>query len=154
MQKLTPRADKNCNKIDLKYDCSKLFHSFNDVEKHAKKQFNHENQFGIVPSTLGDKNRGLASLDWLLLLHADHLALVQCKGLRNSPHQGTEFRPIRKITLSDSIVSQGLHITKLLSCAMVRPGTYDDKFSFMAISESGLDLLKCSVQLPSLQSQI
>jgi len=37
MQKLTPRADKNCNKIDLKYDCSKLFHSFNDIEKHAKK---------------------------------------------------------------------------------------------------------------------
>ena len=43
MPKMTPRADKNCNKIDLKYDCSKLFHSFNDIEKHTKSKLNTEN---------------------------------------------------------------------------------------------------------------
>ena len=40
LHKLTPRAD--LKQINLKYDCSKLFHSFRDIEKHAKSQLTSE----------------------------------------------------------------------------------------------------------------
>ena len=36
MQRIIPRADTTLNQINLKYDCSKIFHSFRDSEKHLK----------------------------------------------------------------------------------------------------------------------
>lgn len=30
LQKVTPRADKNLRRTDLRYECSAIFHSFND----------------------------------------------------------------------------------------------------------------------------
>ena len=36
LPKLTPRADKNLRRTDLRNECSAIFHSFNDKEKHAK----------------------------------------------------------------------------------------------------------------------
>ena len=75
LHQLTPRSDLKA--INLRYDCSKLFHSFRDTEKHAKSQMTREeNVLGIVPSTMGGTKRSLASLDWLLLLMDNHIVLV------------------------------------------------------------------------------
>ena len=88
MNRLAPKAT-DLRHVNLKYDCSKLFHSFRDAEKHAKSQLAGGemvgNTLGIVPSAMGANKRAPASLDWLLLLMDSHFSLIQCKGLRNAP---------------------------------------------------------------------
>ena len=86
IQRVTPRADKSFRRTDLKYECSRIFHSYSDNEKLIKKALNTDNPLGIVPSALGGNVRALPTIDWLLLLNNDNqMILVQCKGLRNSP---------------------------------------------------------------------
>lgn len=48
-----PRADKLIKPTDLRYDCSKLFHSYKDTEKHTKNKMICDNPYGIIPSALG-----------------------------------------------------------------------------------------------------
>ena len=48
-----PRADKFIKPTDLRYDCSKLFHSYKDTEKHIKHKMTVNNPYGIIPSALG-----------------------------------------------------------------------------------------------------
>ena len=102
MNRLAPKAT-DLRHVNLKYDCSKLFHSFRDAEKHAKSQLAGGemvgNTLGIVPSAMGANKRAPASLDWLLLLMDSHFSLIQCKGLRNAPSVQIECTPLRKIGL-------------------------------------------------------
>jgi len=93
--RLTPRADKTNRQVNLKFECSKLFHSFKDTEKHVKRQLTNENPLGLVPSALGGNVRKWTSTDWLIVLKKENLVLIQCKGLRNSPQAQLEFRQLR-----------------------------------------------------------
>lgn len=70
----TPRCD--LKHIDLRYECSKLFHSFKDTEKHCRKQINENNPLGLVPSILGGTKRAPTSIDWLLLLLENQILLT------------------------------------------------------------------------------
>ena len=45
-------------------------------------------------------------------------------------------------------------VGRLLSCAMRRPGTYDDTFTCLTMTGTGLDLLKSTISLPNMQSQL
>ena len=101
---------------------------------------------GIVPSALGGTRRGPDSLDWLMLLKAEHIVLVRCKGLRNAPSVGIECRPVRKIFFSADL-SESLALGRLVSASMSHPGTYDDAFTFMGVDTRETNLVKCSVQL-------
>ena len=149
---LSPKAT-DLKHINLKYDCSKLFHSYNDAEKHAKSQLTAEkNAFGIVPSGMGGNKRAPASIDWLLLLNAGadqggaHLSLVQCKGLRNAPSVQFESTVFRKIAMPSDLRAS-VTVTRLLSSALSSYGRFDDKFYLMAMSDQATNIFKCSVDL-------
>lgn len=146
MPKLVPRADLSLKKISLRYDCSKLFHSFNDTEKNAKVKMNEDNPLAIVPSSLGGNIRGPASIDWLLLLNEGNMILTKCKGLRNVPSVQTHFSKIRQINFSADLL-QNASISRILSVTMARPGSYDDVFNLMALSDDTTNMFKCSVDL-------
>jgi len=143
---LSPRAD--LKKTSLRFDCSKIFHSFKDKEKHSKRQLSHENPFGIVPSALGGTKRGSESIDWILLLNEGHIVLSQCKGLRNVPSAMIECKPIRKILFSADL-SESMTLTRLLSSTMSRPGVFNDTFNFTAMNDSLTNLIKCTANLTS-----
>ena len=148
LQCLTPRSD--LKHINLKYDCSKLFHSFRDTEKHAKSKLTCEleNAYGIVPSTMGGNKRALASLDWLLLLMDGYVSLVQCKGLRNAPSAQYEFATLKKIQLPSDLRATTT-FSRILTSAMVSFGKFDDKFSLIGMNDRGTNLFKCTVDLAS-----
>ena len=70
---MTPRADKHLRRMDLRNECSAIFHSYNDKVKHAKAVMNsNQNTLGIVPSALGATESSKATLDWLLLLNSEN----------------------------------------------------------------------------------
>ena len=142
--KLSPRAD--LKHIDLRYDCSKLFHSFRDTEKHVKNGLTTDNAFGIVPSGLGGNTRAPASIDWVLLLMQGFIMLTQCKGLRNVPQVEIECRHLRKIYFSADL-SENVTLNRIVSSAMCRAGQFDDTFNFTAMNDQGTNLFKCTVSL-------
>ena len=149
---MSPKA-ADLKNINLKYDCSKLFHSFRDAEKHAKSQLTSaSNAFGIVPSSMGGNKRAPASLDWLLLLNTSggdaHFSLVQCKGLRNAPSVQYECTKFRKIALPSDLKATAT-VTRLLTSALSGYGRYDDKFDVLAMSDQATNIFKCSVDLAS-----
>ena len=144
---LTPRSDMNLRQVDLRNECSKIFHSFRDTEKHTKKQITEDNPLGIIPSQLGGNVRASASIDWVLIMMKDHMVLAQCKGLRNVPTVQVEFRQVRKINFSSDL-TQSTTLTRFITSSMCHPGKFDDIFSLTALNENCTNLFKCTVELP------
>ena len=93
MPSITPYTDLDRN--DPKYIASKIFQTYRDQTLQYKKNYLPQNQYGMLPSNLPNK---APSLDWIVLAQRDHLAIAQCKGLRNIPSRSVECEIVRKIT--------------------------------------------------------
>ena len=104
----TPHTD--LERKDYRYIASKIFQTYRDQTLHYKKNYLTENQYGMQPSNLPDKAQ---SYDWVILAQRDHLAIAQCKGLRNIPSRAVECEILRKIHYQP-IFRDGVGLSKLV----------------------------------------
>ena len=83
-----------------------------------------------------------------MLLNEGHIALVQCKGLRNIPAVETECTPVRRVVFSADLY-ESMSLSRIISASMERPGVFDDSFSFAVMDENSTNLMKSSVDAKS-----
>ena len=100
----------------------------------------------MLPSNLPNK---APSLDWIVLAQRDHLAIAQCKGLRNIPSRSVECEIVRKITYQP-VFGLNVDLNRLVY-AMCRE--FNDQVEVFGSDQTGNMLkLKCDASQDGIAS--
>jgi hypothetical protein len=91
-----------------KWHASALFEVWRDKEFQFKREYNKNNEFGLIPAN--QKPRAMLSaktnstlFDWVILLAQGRIELHKCSGLRNLPLKATQVEIARVISISPSV---------------------------------------------------